>query len=630
MGNQFKKPFTNMEGKSSQASPSTSIPDQGTLIQPAVQVPPIPNTPPHTMPPQHAAQNHPGHYGPHPGGMGQFGESPMKQPFRRHTNNQASGQSFSGQPGMIPTSQPFGGQPGRQTAGQPFGGQPGMMLTSRPSGGPSAGQAATSSPSGAAPASPLSGTGTGFSSRRIAATGGTGTPQAAWGNQRSSISGKQEKPASVRDRERSQDKGKREKKRRRVPIWARVVIGFLSLLIVLVAGGFTYYQFTYAPVLNSVTGKQFTRVHGEEDPNQGKSGSVLNWGRFNILLLGSDTDEKTAWSGSSFLAQTVIVVSVDTRTHDVDMLSIPRDYYIRIPGYGLDKLDTAFAHGGSINNNMSGVGLVEDTLDQDFGIKINFYAWVGLQGFIKVIDTVHGVDVNVMHPVVDDTYPDDVGTKGTAQSNYKRVYIPDGAQHLDGPTALEYVRSRHSTNDFDRSARQQQVLGALKLKLANAGIIGELPQIAKDLQGSLATQLTTSQLLDLGNFARGIQPDEIKHLTLGGSKYSTSGQVKTSYGIEDVVYPRCDSVPQAINSFLHITTAVCKTTLAPGQQTPLLASSSGTGTSGCATTPALASASMLRGTDFSPGQGMPSFSDLFGLRDLIDLMSMVVLDSPQV
>ncbi len=72
------------------------------------------------------------------------------------------------------------------------------------------------------------------------------------------------------------------------------------------------------------------------------------------------------------------------------MLSIPRDYYVDIPGYGMDKLDTAFAHGGSINNNMSGVGTVAATLDRDFGTKINFYAWVGLQGFIQV--TSGGID----------------------------------------------------------------------------------------------------------------------------------------------------------------------------------------------------------------------------------------------
>ena len=427
-------------------------------MQPAVQMPPMPSTPPDTMPPQRYGQNHPGQSGPRSGSGGRFGEAPMNQPFGGQAGKHALGQPSSGQPGMRPTRRPFSGQPTDQPANSLFG---------------------------AAPMSPLGRASTGFSSQRMDAMGGIGTSDATWSNQRPTTSGQREMPASVRARERSQGKDKRGKKRRRVPIWARVVIGFLSLLIVLVAGGFTYYQLTYAPVLNSVTGKQFTRVQGEEDPNQGKSGSVLNWGRINILLLGSDTDEKTAWSGNSFLAQTVIVVSVDTRTHDVDMLSIPRDYYIRIPGYGLDKLDTAFSHGGS-TNNMRGVGLVEDTLDQDFGIKINFYAWVGLQGFIKVIDTVHGVDVNVMHPVVDDTYPDDVGTKGASQSNYKRVYIPDGAQHLDGPTALEYVRSRHSTNDFDRSARQQQVLGALKLKLANTGIIGELPQIAKDLQGSVA------------------------------------------------------------------------------------------------------------------------------------------------
>lgn len=418
------------------------------------------------------------------------------------------------------------------------------------------------------------------------------------------------------------------RKKRRVPIWMRVTIGFLVLLLVLIGSAFTYYQLNYAPVLNKVTGQQFTRQHGEEDPNAGKTGSILNWGRVNILLLGSDTDEKSNWTGNLFLAQTVIVVSVDTSTHEVDMLSIPRDYYVPIPGYGQDKLDTAFAYGGSINNHMSGVGEVTATLDQDFGIKINFYAWVGLQGFIKVIDTVQGVDVNVTHPVVDDTYPDDVGTKGAAQSGYKRVYIPDGPQHLDGPTALEYVRSRHSTNDFDRSARQQQVLGALKLKLSNPSIFGDLPQIAQDLQGSVETSLSTTQLLDLGNFARGVQPDMIKHLTLGGSLYSTSATIAKGAGTtEDVIYPRCDTVPGAINTFLHIKTATCNIALRSGSLPPQRASSSGSGIGGMTAAPPSVTVAPL--TEPGLGQDMPSFNDLFGMRDLLDVMAMVVLDSPQ-
>lgn len=594
MGNQFKQPFPTPEEQPSQASPLSSIPEQNTLTPPAVHAPSASN-----LPPQGYVQGQHGQYGPGPNGQlfqnaGQFGKQSANQLFPLRPEQQVFGQHQGNgpthQPAAMPVNSLFGG----------------MQTPSLP---------------------PLQGPATAFGSQGKLAPG--------WHKQPSSADGFKEQPGGVRKREQNQDgkglKGKKQK--RRTPIWARAVIGLLSLLIVfgLLAGGvFIYYQVNYASVVNSVTSKPFTRLDNDKDPNQGKNGSVLNWGRINLLLLGSDTDEKTNWSGNSFLAQTVIVVSIDTQSHDVDMLSIPRDYWINIPGYGMDKLDTAFAHGGSINHNMSGVGEVAATLDQDFGIKINFYAWVGLQGFIKVIDTVQGVDVNVIHPVVDDTYPDDVGTKGAAQSNYKRVYIPDGPQHLDGPTALEYVRSRHSTNDFDRSARQQQVLGALKLKLDNAGVFTELPQIAQDLQGSVYTSLNPGQILDLGNFARGVDANKIKHLTLGGSKYSTSGTVKLASGAtEDVVHPICSAIVPAINSFLHINTAICNGTTSSGESSLLLTTASDSGISAATFPSPTASVAASAESSLAFGAGSLSFADLFGLRDILDLMSMVVLDSPQ-
>lgn len=590
MGNQFKKPFQTPEEQPSQVSAPSSIPEQSTLMSPAVHAPSA-----SSVPPQGYAQGQQDQYGPRPSGQllqnaDQFGKQPANQLFPTRSDQQIFGQ-WQGN-GSV-----------NQSTGIPVNSLFGVVQTPH--------------------ALPMQGSGT--------ASGSQGLLAPAWNSQRASTSGLKEPPASVRSREKKQDGTG--KKKHRTPIWARVVIGLLSVLIVfgiLIGGVFIYYQVNYASVVNSVTSKPFTRLNNDKDPNLGKSGPILNWGRINLLLLGSDTDEKANWSGNSFLAQTVIVVSIDTKSHDVDMLSIPRDYWINIPGYGMDKLDTAFAHGGSINHDMSGVSEVALTLDQDFGIKINFYAWVGLQGFIKVIDTVHGVDVNVIHPVVDDTYPDDVGTKGAAQSNYKRVYIPDGPQHLDGPTALEYVRSRHSTNDFDRSARQQQVLSALKLKLDNAGVFSELPQIAKDLQGSVYTSLNPGQILDLGNFARGVDANKIKHLTLGGSKYSTSGTVKLASGAtEDVVHPICEAIIPAINAFLHISTATCNGTTSTGEFSSLLATSSGSGTGAVTLASTLASVSASADTSQAFGAGISSFSDLFGLRDILDLMSMVVLDSPQ-
>src|SRR5258707_1529263 len=198
------------------------------------------------------------------------------------------------------------------------------------------------------------------------------------------------------------------------------------------------------------------------------------------------------------------------------MLSIPRDFYIPVPGYGMHKLDEAYGLGG--------VALSRQTIEQDFGIPINYYAWIGLDGFIKVINEVGGVDVDVLHPIVDDNYPDDVGKNANNPYALKRLYLAPGPQHLDGPTALEYVRSRHAdlVGDFGRSVRQQQVLSALKTRLANPDIFGKLSNIAQDLTGYLKTDMQLADVLKLMNFARGLDPNKINKLTFG-PPYSSDG-----------------------------------------------------------------------------------------------------------
>lgn len=603
-------------------------------MEPAVNFPPAPKLPSSGVPPQGYVQGQYGQYGPRPSGQlfhGAGGMSPQmgNQPFGGQQNN-----GWLGQQGSMPGNSLFGG-----TQAPPVTPMGGSGTAFGPQGPRSTGNLGNmggmNSMGGMNNMGSMGGMNSMGGMGSMAGNGGAGS---AWGNNWNNPAGKfGERQEGLG--ERGKGKGKQGKKKRRVPIWARVIIGILLFFIVLGGAGFAYYQINYASTLNSITGQNFTRPKGETDPNQGKPSDVLNWGRINILLLGSDTDDKGVWTGNSFLAQTVIVASVDTGTHEVDMLSIPRDFYINIPGHGMDKLDTAFAYGGSINNHMSGVTTVVDTLYTDFGIKINFYAWVGLQGFIKVINTVDGVDVNVMHPVVDDTYPDDVTTNGTSKAGfgYRRVYIGDGPQHLDGATALEYVRSRHSTTDFDRSARQQQVLSALRLKMDNVGIVGQLPQIAKDLQGSLATDLNTTQLLELGNFARGIDANKIKHLTLSAPKYGRGASVPVHGQSEDVVLPDCNAIPGAVNAFLHITTATCNIAYWPGGQGPLLTSASGSNSGGVASTSSLADASIIADAGqqaLSAGQSwnlatLPSWNNLFGVRDLLDLMFMVVLNSPQ-
>ena len=402
--------------------------------------------------------------------------------------------------------------------------------------------------------------------------------------------------------------------KRRVPIWVRVVISIFLLLLIVVGGLVGYYYSVFSTPVSHIVGQQVTRLKGDEDPNVSRNGAdILSGSRINILLLGSDTDQK--FTSGSYLAQTDIVITIDPATKKVGMLSIPRDFYINVPGNGMHKLDEAYSLGG--------VALSRLTIYQDFGIPINYYAWVGLDGFIKVIDAVGGVNVDVLHPITDDNYPDDVGNKTGDIYAYKRLYIPPGPQHLSGPDALEYVRSRHAdlVGDFGRSARQQQVLGALKTKLNNSDIISKLPDIAHDLDGYVKTDMQLTDVLKLANFARGLDPNSIQRVILG-PPYSSSGNTLSD---ESVVFPYCAKIIPVIAQMFDLgNNARCN--IQANSDNGSLASAAQPSPAPAATDNTWQAASQVAGTSVMSMGG--SGDNLYGFRSLLDLMFMVVFESP--
>jgi len=422
-------------------------------------------------------------------------------------------------------------------------------------------------------------------------------------------------------------------KKRRFPIWTRVAVSVFLLLLIVAGGAAGYYYYNFSAPVSQIVGQQVTRLKGDEDPNANRNGGdILSGPRINILLLGSDTDQKfTNADGShNYLAQSDIVVTIDPATRSVGMLSIPRDFWINVPGSGMHKLDEAYSLGGTAIGtgaySPGGVALSRLTIFQDFGIPINYYAWVGLDGFVKVINTVGGVDVDVLHPITDDNYPDDVGNKTSDLYAYKRLYVSPGPQHLSGPEALEYVRSRHAdlVGDFGRSARQQQVLSALKTKLNNPDIVSKLPEIANDLNGYVKTDMQLSDVFKLMNFARSLNANAINRVILG-PPYSANGN--TADG-QSVVFPDCGKiVPVITQMFALANKAACNiqansgnTTIASALQ-PSTTNDSRTNTSGLQTMSQMASASTL---NLSGGS-----DNLSGFHSLLDLMFMVALESPQ-
>jgi LCP family protein required for cell wall assembly len=224
---------------------------------------------------------------------------------------------------------------------------------------------------------------------------------------------------------------------------------------------------------------------------------------FTVLLLGSDDDSK--FTSDRILTQSMILVRVVPATKQVTMLSIPRDLWVPVAGHGMAKIDTAYAAGGS----SSAIAAVQD----NFKVKIDDYVWVGLKGLVSLIDRVGGVDVNVTNPVVDDFYPADI--YGGNPYSYSRVAVLPGYQHLDGVHALEYVRSRHGDlrGDFGRSARQQQVLLALKAQAKNLNV-ADLPDLATAFQGELKTSMGLDRVRAMLPLTNQIGGPNIKQVVL--------------------------------------------------------------------------------------------------------------------
>jgi LCP family protein required for cell wall assembly len=211
----------------------------------------------------------------------------------------------------------------------------------------------------------------------------------------------------------------------------------------------------------------------------------------NIVLLGSD---KRPGSGA-WRTDSMIIVSVDTASNVVRLLSIPRDLWVYIPGHGYNRINTADLW-GELAKKGSGPDRVKQTIHHNLGIPIHYYVRVDFQGFIQIIDTVGGIDVDVDCPLPD-------------------IKLSAGMHHMSGNEALRYARSRYSTNDFDRGRRQRKVLMALWDQALTLDIIPRLPQLWWTMANSFQTDLTLDQVINLAYVGVQLKPQRILSRAIG-------------------------------------------------------------------------------------------------------------------
>jgi polyisoprenyl-teichoic acid--peptidoglycan teichoic acid transferase len=208
----------------------------------------------------------------------------------------------------------------------------------------------------------------------------------------------------------------------------------------------------------------------------------------NILVLGSD-----ARPGGGYRTDVMMLVSINRGSGTVSVVSFPRDLYVNIPGWMTNRLNTAMQVGG--------FSTMADTFQSNFGVRPTYYVMTNFAGFKGIIDSMGGIDVKVeksLYDACDLPWADGAG--------FCAIEAP-ATVPMNGEDALWYVRSRHSSSDFDRLRRAQEVLRAIFVRLMSIDAIGRAPEIYDIYQNNVQTNLTLDQILPLIPLAQGVMQD---------------------------------------------------------------------------------------------------------------------------
>ncbi len=216
----------------------------------------------------------------------------------------------------------------------------------------------------------------------------------------------------------------------------------------------------------------------------------------SILLMGTDArpDE-----GVASRTDTLIVAILDMEAASVTLISIPRDLWVYIPGYGESRINTAYFLGQFENN---GAELARQTVSGTLGIPINYTMTLDFSGFHRLVDAIGGIAINVPTAIDDWAYPDE---------NYGTFHleIPAGPQRMDGERTLQYARTRHGNSDFDRSARQQAIIHAIRRQLLKPEQLPRLPGYLMQGASEVSTTLTLPDLFYVARFLRTLEGERI-------------------------------------------------------------------------------------------------------------------------
>ena len=260
-------------------------------------------------------------------------------------------------------------------------------------------------------------------------------------------------------------------------------------------------------------------------------------GHTNILLLGVGGEKHEGGT----LTDSIIIASINHDKNSVALISIPRDFYVKST-LGSFRINQIFEEASSRWDEQQGLDFTKNSIQEIFDVPLHYVVKVDFRGVEAIVDAVNGIAIYVESPIYDPLYP-----KGETY-DYETFKLARGLQHLDGKTALKYMRSRKSSSDFDRSRRQQDVLVALKQKALNENILKRasyIKDVYNSLNDNLSTTLTIREILALADFAKEWDSKSLSTATLNDEPIYTGGflytPLRSLYGGAFVLLPAGDN-----------------------------------------------------------------------------------------
>ena len=239
----------------------------------------------------------------------------------------------------------------------------------------------------------------------------------------------------------------------------KIAIGLIAFIIIIPMVAFGYFYLKLNSMYDKNTAREIDKKIQKVDTKDGIT---------NILLAGVDGNHLEKGNRSDAM----MILTIDEKNNDIRLTSLARDTYVDIPGYGEQKLTHAYAYGGP--------ALLLQTIDKNFGIKIDKYAAVSFDSFEKIIDAIGGVEIDIL--------PKEV-------SHIPGIDGP-GKQKLNGAEALAYSRIRYADDAYHRDNRQRTVLQAAYNKLAKTSS-GDLIELGNTIISYTKTNMPLMEIFKL-------------------------------------------------------------------------------------------------------------------------------------